>query len=99
MKKLIEWEIVDHGIEHSQYFQGCGVSFTKWDECFTGIGCSGAEALEDALEQAYGKWEWSAIQESDMLEEVSGEPDKEVTDQPEDGELWHHVSVRKGEIK
>ncbi len=50
--KIIAYEIINHGIEHSQYFQGCGVSFTEFDVCFTGIGNSAFEALDDALGQA-----------------------------------------------
>jgi hypothetical protein len=52
MKNINEFEIVVHGIEHSDYFQGCGVAFTKFNECYTGIGNNASEALEDALEQA-----------------------------------------------
>lgn len=51
-KQVIEFEVIDHGIEHEQYFQGCGVSFTKFEDCFTGIGSNASEALEDALDQA-----------------------------------------------
>lgn len=49
--KIEDFEVIDHGVEHEQYFQGCGVSFTRWNECSTGCGNSGVEALEDALEQ------------------------------------------------
>ena len=51
MKPISEYSITDHGVEHSQYFQGAGVAFTKWEACYTGIGCSLAEALGDAVEQ------------------------------------------------
>lgn len=47
----IEYDIVDHGIEHEQYFQGCGTAHTKYEHCFTGCGEDAREALEDALEQ------------------------------------------------
>lgn len=46
-----DYEVVDHGIEHSQYFQGCGTSFTHYDNVVTGIGDDFAEAFEDCLEQ------------------------------------------------
>ena len=49
--KILDFEIIDHGVEHEQYFQGCGVAFTKFDDCATGIGDSLYEALEDAAEQ------------------------------------------------
>lgn len=50
MKTIQEYEIVDHGIEHEQYFQGCGVSFTKFETVSTGIGNSLQKALNDAAE-------------------------------------------------
>lgn len=49
--KINEFEIVDHGIEHEQYFQGCGVSFTPFSDVATGIGDNPAEAIDDCLEQ------------------------------------------------
>lgn len=51
MKKITDFETIDHGVENAQSFQGCGVSHTDYDDCATGIGCSYREALEDALEQ------------------------------------------------
>lgn len=51
MTKLIkEFEIVNHGIDNSSYFQGCGSAFTSFEECVTGIGSDLNEAFEDALE-------------------------------------------------
>jgi len=49
--KVIEYEIINHGMEHSQYFQGCGTSFTRFTHVWTGIGDSSKEAYNDALEQ------------------------------------------------
>jgi hypothetical protein len=45
------FEIVDHGIEHSQFFQGCGTAFSRFDYVATGCGFSAAEAFSDALDQ------------------------------------------------
>lgn len=51
MKRIVlEYEIVDHGVEHEQYFQGCGTYGTRYDEVFTGVGNTKAEAIEQALE-------------------------------------------------
>lgn len=49
-KTITDYRIVDHGIEHAQYFQGHGTAFTNWDHCVTGCGDNFAEAIEDALE-------------------------------------------------
>lgn len=51
MNRITTYRIVDHGIEHAQYFRGHGTAFTPYDYCVTGCGDSFAEALGDALEQ------------------------------------------------
>ena len=49
--KLIQYEIINHGMEHSQYFRGYGVSGTRYTHVWTGIGDSAKEAYSDALDQ------------------------------------------------
>ena len=62
MKQIADFEIIDHGIESSSYFQGCGVSFTDFEEVSTGIGDTASEALEDALESlAQGDWDTDSV--------------------------------------
>ncbi len=51
MKRIGKFEIIDHGIEHSQYFQGCGVALTSLKNVVTGIGDNPAEAIDDCLGQ------------------------------------------------
>lgn len=51
MRKIESCELVDHGIEGSQYFRGCGVAYTPYTDVVTGIGDNPAEAIEDCLEQ------------------------------------------------
>lgn len=51
MRQIAEFELIDHGIEHSQYFQGCGVAFTRFTNVVTGIGNNPADAIDDCLEQ------------------------------------------------
>lgn len=51
--KITKWEIVDHQMDHAQYFQGCGVSNTPYTHCWTGAGDSSKEAYNDALDQAF----------------------------------------------
>lgn len=53
MPSIKAMRIVFHGYEHAQYFQGHGVSFTKYTHCATGVGQSNHEALSDALECLY----------------------------------------------
>lgn len=51
MTKIADFEVVDHGPEFPQYFQGQGTVFTRFLHCVTGAGDSQREAFEDALEQ------------------------------------------------
>ena len=84
-----DYQILDHGIESEQYFQGCGTFGTKFDDCFTGIGESAYDALDDALEQA-------AMSDYD----VDGIPndlskDKIEREEDSDGDERHYyVSIR-----
>lgn len=58
MKHIKAYEIINHGVEYSDYFQGCGVSGTEYTYVATGIGDSEDEALADALEQlAQNDWD------------------------------------------
>lgn len=100
MKKIIDYQVVDHGIYHSQYFQGCGVSFTKYDHCVTGIGNSAHDALDDCLEKL--TMMGYDIPESLNLEASSASNNDDVAqsykdcneEMPEDCEMYYYVSVR-----
>lgn len=52
MIAITDVEIVNHGPEGEQYFQGCGTSGTEHTHVVTGCGDTLREALEDALNQA-----------------------------------------------
>ena len=93
MKKTIaEFEIVSHGIDGEQYFQGCGVAFTAFDDVATGIGDTEQEALSDALELlAQNDWEIS----EELEEEVKTANSKDaLTEEQAEGDMHHYVSVR-----
>jgi hypothetical protein len=45
------FQVLDHGEDGSQYFSGCGVTFTGYTHVATGVGDTAREALEDAAEQ------------------------------------------------
>jgi hypothetical protein len=74
MKTIRTWEWKHHGVQHEQYFQGAGVSFTDWPECYTGIGSSEKEAANDALEQAAMEWEVP----DDLSDEAEGFDDTSI---------------------
>lgn len=62
MKKIKDYEIINHEYEHSQYFQGCGTAYTEFDDVATGVGENAKEAYEDAVEKfAFRDWDVSAL--------------------------------------
>jgi hypothetical protein len=87
MKKAAKYQVVDHGVESCQYFQGCGVSSTEYDTCYTGIGDSAHEALEDALESAaQSDWDVEGIPNT-LSKEV-------VVPEDETGETHYYITLR-----
>lgn len=92
---ITDFEILDHGIDNPDYFPGCGVSFTPFSACYTGIGDSAAEALNDALDSmAQCSWEWTSEQEEEMFADMSEEVDKFFLDLDYQTDCWHYVSIR-----
>ncbi len=94
MKPIIDFDVVDHGVEHEQYFQGCGVACTRWDAVYTGAAKSAREALNDALEQltVAGDYDVCSAEDrlSDALDALSDE-----SDVPHNGhEFYHYVSIK-----
>ena len=90
--RIASYEVVDHGIENSQYFQGCGVCFTSYTDVVTGIGNDFAEALEDALESAAQ----NGVDVDDIEAEIKHDMGEYPTDSvPEDAEdCYYYVSLR-----
>jgi len=84
-------DVIVHGVEHEQYFQGCGLTVTDFRAAATGVGADAAEAFEDALEQL-GQAGW-------ILDDADDWPDAPTADDarlPPDAheEMWVYVSVR-----
>lgn len=106
-KEIAEFELVDHGIENSQYFQGCGLSHTEYEDCATGIGDNPAEAIDDALESlAQGGWETDGMETRIMASEgweslpvvpsvrVEWRDDSDYETDNSPDEVYCHVSIR-----
>ncbi len=100
-KAIAEFELVDHGIEHSQYFQGCGTAFTEFTDVATGIGGDPAEAIDDALESlAQMGYETDGMEARILAEanlaEMPHTPSVHDETQDDDGdcELYYHMSIR-----
>ena len=50
MRRITEFELVDHGVNHESYFPGCATAYTSFACVITGIGDSPAEAIDDCLD-------------------------------------------------
>lgn len=94
MRTILKFEFTDWTLDHPDYFQGHGVAFTEFDECYTGIGNSPLEAAEDAIEQcAYAGEGWPselANEADEAVEAFSGQGDELA----EDDERRYFVSIR-----
>lgn len=97
-QSVSRFEIINHGVEHAQYFQGCGISNTTFEDVATGCGSTEKEALDDALDSlAQNGWDVEAIDQSDEYTEASDEMPIEIRKAMrcrEDSELYVYVSVR-----
>jgi hypothetical protein len=72
-KRILDHEVVDHGVEGEQYFQGCGVAYTDFDDVATGIGDTYNDALADALEglATSGRYDSEDLDKIESEEKVS----------------------------
>lgn len=94
-KRITDYEIIDHGIQHSQYFPGCGVAFTRFSHVVTGIGKTAFEAALDAIEQIHslGDYDTDSIEIAQLVRMPGdGESEDELDDTHPD--LHHYVSIR-----
>lgn len=100
MKTPKDYEILSHGIEHSQYFQGCGTAFTEFTDVATGIGDTEAEAFEDALDMLVQQdWDTEGISDKDGVASATTSMckgcDCEFDEYDDEGcELHYFVSIR-----
>ena len=96
----MNYQLLSHGFDHSQYFQGCGVSFTSFQDVVTGAGGCEKEAFEDALEQMYMHSEKHGetakeIEEAEKetIAALSEERDEEA-EKEELNEIYYYFSIR-----
>ena len=99
MKAVTEYEVIEHGFDHEQYFQGCGVAFTSFEDVATGIGYTAQDAFEDALDSlAQNDWDVSRIKGKSKLSRktVRGflRDQRETLGEDEPCEIWAYVSIR-----
>ena len=69
--KITKYQIINHGIDSSSYFQVCGIACTEYDDVATGTGETAHEAFKDAAEQlAQGEWDVEGIP-NDLDDEIT----------------------------
>jgi hypothetical protein len=57
-KTIVDFDVVDHGIKHASYFQGCDLAFAEFTGIATGCDNNPRKAVDNALEQlACGGWD------------------------------------------
>ena len=103
MKTIGDFELIDHGIESSQYFQGCGVAWTSFERIVTGIGDNPAAAIFDCLNQIWQRdFDTEGMEARIMAQEglkklpTSPNTDKYI-EENEESEMWYYVSLRWNE--
>lgn len=98
MQTIGRFELIDHGIEGSDYFQGCGVSCTSFGNVVTGIGDNPAEAIDDCLEQIASGTDFNTegMEQRILAEEGWSElpTAPSVTEEGYSTESYYHVSIR-----
>jgi len=93
-KEVKDYEIIRHGYMHEDSFQGCGTSFTEWDNAYTGIGDCEYDALEDAFDMVAGDYDVDYIYNTESKETFYN--DDEIEDDTEDKYqgIHYYVSIR-----
>lgn len=105
MPTITDFEIVDHGIDHNQYFQGCGTWGSAFAHVVTGCGNNPAEAYDDACEQitsggSANGTDWEAFDKRVLddagLSEMPVRPQVDYTDDDSGygNECYYYLSIR-----
>lgn len=102
---VLRFQVVDHGEDGSQYFPGCGIIGTDYEDVATGVGDTATEALDDALDSmAQNDVRPSKLQEFEMRNHWLTQPsdksafaslDHSKCGEDHETDDWqHYVSIR-----
>lgn len=69
MKPIEAYAIINHGVEWSNYFQGCSVRWKEFTDVATGTGNSEYEAADDAMDQL-ARADWDTDSNADLLADI-----------------------------
>jgi hypothetical protein len=95
MKTIVEFAVVDHGITQPDYFQGCGVCGTGFEDVATGIGSNPAEAIDDALESlAQNSWDCDGMEKRILADIGKRKMPKTPRVRASDEDSYYHISIR-----
>ena len=100
VKQIQDFQVLDHGIDHVQYFQGCGVFYTDYTYVCTGCGNNCKEAISDALDQVaelgYDSEDLeSRIKKQFNITEFATKPNTDkYHEENEDSEMYYYLSIR-----
>lgn len=102
---ITDFEILDCGVDHAQYFQGIGTAFTRYNHASLGCGMTAAESIEDALEAVAMEGEnidFSAIEADEMYKALSSETrdiyeilgEEPTEEESEHDERYYYTAIR-----
>lgn len=63
----MQYRLIDHGIESSQYLIPHGTAFTPYENSVLGVGDTFADAIEDALENIAQLDAWAAVELDELI--------------------------------
>lgn len=92
MKKISSFQIVSHGVDHSQYFTGVTTHGTKFDHVSLGVGMNEKEAFLEAIEMIDSEIDITIIPKNPKG--INAKNKVPAKDAKLDGnELFFHVSI------
>lgn len=96
MKPITDFVLIDHGYDYPDHFQGCGVAYTRFDDCVTGAGLNPSDALDNALDQLADEGYDVSEVEAELVAEVEALVSLEDEEQEAglDDELQYYLSIR-----
>ena len=88
-----KYEIINHGAENQQYFQGQGTAFTEFDAVATGTGDNEVEAYNDAVENIFMVYDKAEALHLPTRPRGLNKKNKLTSQQAESGEVYWYVSI------
>lgn len=91
---MAKHEIINHGWDNCQYFQGCGTAFTPFNFVVTGCGMNAKEAYENAVEDIYRAHDIEDVERLKLPKRPRGINKKDKVPARAGEECYWYVSIR-----